>query len=218
MLDNRLEMIYSLLPRGVVCDIGADHGKLPCAAVLRGKAPYAYAADLRLGPLSAAKRTAERLGVSDKITLVQSDGLLDLPERAMREIDSFAIAGMGGELIESILRARRTEKPLVLQPMSAIYELEEFLSDGYEILRRVYSAQGDKLYTAWLCRYNGVKREFSPFSGAEKSEAFYSFLQRERRRIQTALSGLKKGETSDDRQRRERELCAILEIIEREIK
>ena len=60
----------------------------------------AIAADVREGPLGAARRTIARCGVESLVTARLSDGL-----RAIRpeEADDIVIAGMGGELIARIV-------------------------------------------------------------------------------------------------------------------
>ena len=213
MLDKRLKTVYSLIPGGVLCDVGTDHCKLAVYAVESGLCPHAYATDLRKGPLSAARRTVERHGLSDKITLLLSDGFRDLPDEVFSQVDCFVVAGMGGELIERILRERPTGKPLVLQPQSAVYELCEFLSDGYDIEKRLFCEDGDKLYTAMLCRCDGVKREYDPFRGAVRDGAFYTYLDRELSRIDVALDGMAR---SDRRDPREDRLVALRERILKE--
>ena len=50
-LSVRLEAVLQLLrPCAVLADVGTDHGLLPVAAVQRGLAERAIAADLRGGP------------------------------------------------------------------------------------------------------------------------------------------------------------------------
>lgn len=207
MLDTRLKMIYGLLPKSeLICDVGTDHCKLAAYAVKQGRARRAAATDLRRGPLDAALKTVEANGLSDRIELVLSDGFLDIPDRIFNSADCFVIAGMGGELIESILRGRHTDKLLVLQPMSAVYELCAYLCEnGYEIIKRVFCRDGDKIYTAILCQYNGKQREFSPFEGAVRDKNFYLFLEKELNRIDKALSGMSRGVNVDDIRRRELE-------------
>ena len=205
MLDIRLKMIYELLPPSeLLCDIGTDHCKLAAFAVEQGRAARAVATDLRSGPLSAAKKTVASHGLEDKIALLISDGFSDIPQDIFDNTDCFVIAGMGGELIENILRGRHTEKQLVLQPMSAIYELCDFLCEnGYDIKKRVFCRDGDKIYTALLCRFDGIRRERMPFAGAVRDDTFYLFLEKELRRIDAAILGMSRGENADVQRLRE---------------
>lgn len=208
MLDARLSMIYNLLPEGeILCDVGTDHCKLAVYAVKQGRVPAALATDLRPGPLAAARKTVEAHKMADKIQLMLSDGFLNIPQRLFDKIGCFVIAGMGGELIESILSRRLTDKRLVLQPMSAVYELERYLSqNGYAVEKRVFCRDGDKMYTAVLCRRDGKAREFCPFYGAVRDENFYLYLEKELLRVRKALDGMHRSDNIDTERKRALEL------------
>ena len=124
-------------PRGArLADVGTDHAYLPACLLMEGKIPSAIAADLREGPLRRARETAAEYGCGDRMAFRLCDGLSGIrPE----ETDAVVIAGMGGETIAQILEAApwvRTRKiPLVLQPMSSIPELRQWLGeDGFHIL------------------------------------------------------------------------------------
>lgn len=216
MLDARLKMIYGLLPRGVLCDVGTDHAKLAVFAVIDGKAPFAYATDLRRGPLSAADRLIQKHGLAGKITTMLSDGFKDIPAPAFEATDCFVIAGMGGELIVNIIDGRHTDKYMVLQPMSAVNELMEYLfKNGYCILKRVFCRDGDKIYTAMLVKYDGVKRIPDIYFTTERNELFYEYLKREQARVRRALDGVA-GSSKADKSRLP-ELSQLLKIIESEL-
>lgn len=216
MLDVRLKMIYDLLPQGVLCDVGTDHSKLAVYAVSEGRAPFAYATDLRKGPLSAADRLIQKHGLCDKIITMLSDGFLDIPAPAFEATDCFVIAGMGGELIANIIGGRHTDKYMVLQPMSAVNELIEYLSqNGYAVLKRVFCRDGDKIYTAMLVRYDGVKREPHLYFATERDELFYDYLERERLRVSRALEGVRGSDKAD--KSRIPGLVRLLQIIESEL-
>lgn len=62
-LSERLEaVVAALAPCELLADVGTDHGLVPIAAVVRGIAVRAIAADLRVAPLAGAQRTIERAG------------------------------------------------------------------------------------------------------------------------------------------------------------
>ena len=216
MLDTRLKMIYDLLPEGVICDVGTDHCKLAVAAVITGKAPMAYATDLREGPLSAAKKLIEKENLSGIIKTYLSDGFIDIPNSAFEKTDCFVIAGMGGELIANIISARHTDKYMVLQPMTAINELVVYLcNNGYNIIRRVLCEDGDKIYNAMLVRYDGVKREPDLYGVNDKNELFFKFMRREKKRVAIAISGIESSDKSD--KARLEPLYNLLKVIEKEL-
>ncbi len=198
MLDTRLQMVYDLMPDGIVCDIGTDHCKLCVHAVLNKKAPYAYGTDLRDGPLEAAKRLVDRHGLERYITLIKSDGLCDIPNRLFNEINCFVIAGMGGELIASILLDKNVRQPLVLQPMTGGDELCEFLCrNGYDIKKHCFCMDGERVYEAMLVQYDGIKRPAGYFNGVIKNNAFYRHLEIEIERMEFVLDCLNSSTKSD---------------------
>ena len=58
---KRLDVLLSLLPRGCrLADIGCDHAYVPITAVSTGAASFAYASDVREGPLSHAKENVKK--------------------------------------------------------------------------------------------------------------------------------------------------------------
>ena len=75
-LDERLRTVASLVRRGmVVADIGTDHAYLPVYLVQKGICPAGIAADLRSGPLAAARAHVAEVGLTDRIALRLGDGL-----------------------------------------------------------------------------------------------------------------------------------------------
>ena len=218
MLDTRLNMIYDLIPQsGLICDIGADHCKLAIHAVTQGKTKYALATDLRRGPLEASARNVSANSLSDRIRLLQSDGFLNIPADIFDHTDCFVIAGMGGQVIQGILEGRHTDKWLVLQPMNAVYELCEYLADaGYDIKKRVFCTDGHRIYTAFLCRYDGISRTADYFKGAVRNKYFYMYLEKELKRIDAALAGIGLARSPDTAQKQNLEQLREIIIRERE--
>ena len=217
MLDTRLTMIFDLLPQGILCDIGTDHCKLAVHAVESLRAPFSFATDLRKGPLSAADRLIKKHGLENKITTMLSNGFLDIPKEVFESVDCFVIAGMGGELIANIIKGRPTDKYMVLQPMTAINELIEFLAkNGYAVKKRKFCRDGEKIYTAMLVKYDGVKREPDLYFASERDDLFYDYLNRERNRVTKVIAALNGSEKAD--KSRIPELEGLLGIIESELK
>ena len=96
-LSARLATVVQLVrPCAVLADVGTDHGLVPVAAVEQGIAVRAIAADLRAAPLAGARRHIERSGMTDRVAVVQGDGLLALAEHS---VDAAVMAGMSGSLM-----------------------------------------------------------------------------------------------------------------------
>lgn len=161
-LSNRMAAIAALVPQGAnTADIGTDHGYIPVWLAQTGRAGKLAAADINRGPLEHARFTATQYGVSDCINFHLCSGL-EFPEAP--EYDTVIIAGMGGELIASILRAAPWTKEgvrLILQPNSKIQILNSWLKDnGYGVTDARLVKDAGKLYQI-LVASGGPSREFS---------------------------------------------------------
>lgn len=163
-LSNRLQACADLVQRGnVAADVGTDHGYLAIHLLEEGICPHVYASDLREGPLTAARRSAARTAVADRITFCLSDGLQNLP---VSELGTVICAGMGADTIISILEAapqvRDPAVQLILQPQSRVHALRRYLGEsGFSILQERLSRDGKFLYTALDVRFGGG-HAFSP--------------------------------------------------------
>ena len=131
-LDARLRAAFDLLQGAkAVADIGCDHGKLAAALLLEGGCERVVAGDISPDCLNKARRLLEERGLSDRAQVRLGSGLsILLPE----ECDAGAILGMGGELIAELLAASEDVaaqmERLVLQPMSGIEELRQWLYEN----------------------------------------------------------------------------------------
>ncbi len=207
-LSQRLGSCAELVrPGGVAADVGTDHGYLALYLLEQGICPEVYASDLRAGPLSAARRSAQRAGIQEHITFVLSDGLQNLP---VDRIDTIIIAGMGGDNIIAILDrepgVRNGRLQLVLQPQSKAAELRRYLTDqGFAILREKLSRDGKFLYTALEVRYTGEKTVLTPgqqlISPAllrEQSPLLGEFYARVRDGVEQSVQGLRRAREPEE--------------------
>ena len=165
-LSPRLRAVAELVPSGTrFADVGTDHAYLPVYLIQEEIISGAVASDLREGPLDRARQTAERYGVTDKISFRLCDGLDRI---APEEAETIAIAGMGGETIAAILGAAPWTKlgghRLLLQPMSALPELRSWLQKaGYVIRKEQLCREGKTIYTV----LEAGRGEMPPLSPAE---------------------------------------------------
>ncbi|MBE6581935.1 MAG: SAM-dependent methyltransferase [Ruminococcaceae bacterium] len=219
-LDARLSAVASMIRDGVTLyDIGSDHAYLPVSLLLDGKIPFAYICDVARGPLSKAEETVKAYGVGEKCRLCLSDGMKSVDVVPPCDI---SIAGMGGELIASIIDAcpdvRDPEIRLVLQPMTRGEELRRYLSEnGFEILHENTVFEG-KYYTVISCRYTGNKYELSPSelllgrSGVRnENAAFYAMAKNKLEVLSAIYDGKKRG--GADCSYEEELIKEIIEII-----
>ena len=201
-LSKRLSAAASFVSDGaIVADIGTDHAYIPINLILSGKASYAIASDVNEGPIAIAKENIEKYGVSDKITVRVADGLCGIEEF---KPDCIIICGMGGELIVNILKASEYVKSsnvkLVLQPMTAVKELREYLADGFEIEDEKIVYDASKLYQVICARYDGKKHvytnaelELGKINIAKKEPLFKDLLCQFIKKKNKRLNGLKEG-------------------------
>lgn len=155
-LKNRLYTVSTLVPFGArVADIGCDHGHLPIYLMREGISPFCIASDIKEKPLQSAKANIQKVGLNIETRL--GAGLSTVSEG---EVDCIVVAGMGGEVIASILEAapwvRDSKYTLVLQPMTSADALRRYLSEnGFEIVCELACLEGGKVYTVIKAVYTG---------------------------------------------------------------
>lgn len=132
-----------------IADIGTDHAYVPIYLLLNNMAKGALAMDINEGPLMRASENINRFSLNDKIKTRLSDGLSELRDN---EVDTVVIAGMGGILINNILKNDKERltsvKKYILQPMTAVEETRKYLCDnGFEIVDEKLAKEDEKIYT-----------------------------------------------------------------------
>ena len=203
---KRLDKILSLVetpkdPGKALIDVGTDHAYLPISLALADYPGSLIASDIHSGPLETARRMAQRAGVEDRISFRLSDGLQCCDPS---EADTIVIAGMGGDLICTILdHAEWTMDAsvhLILQPMTKAEVLRFWLcNNGYEILSEHLIRENKRLFQILSVRFSGRN---TPMTDAEcflgrrciaENEALYDLSATDLlKRIRKKISGLKK--------------------------
>lgn len=205
-IDNRLAACAEFVSEGgTVCDVGTDHAYLAAFLVSSGKCPTAIAADINEGPLEAARQTLDKFGLSDKVRVIQSDGLDGIPPEGVTDI---VIAGMGAELICEILsRAEWIKKGarLILQPMTRTTTLRKWLySNGFRISREKAVACERFHYAVILAEYCGEIREvddvFSIVGELDFSDkTAREYAEKQIARLQKEYQGLQRSDSASER-------------------
>ena len=132
-ISSRLQKIIDTIETcETLADIGCDHGYVAISALRSGRAKRAIAADVAKGPLDIARRNCEAEQVGDRVSTVLSDGFSNIPDSA--DINCAVIAGMGGLLMERLLREGRLKRfpqlrQLVLSPQSDLDAVRRLLID-----------------------------------------------------------------------------------------
>lgn len=153
-LTSRLKAVADLAGKSTsLADIGTDHAYIPIYLMQKGMISKAIAADINTGPLERADKNIRNAGLSDRITLRQSDGLDNITDN---EAETVVIAGMGGEIISHMLEKPKPAgiKKMILQPMTDIPLVRRALHEnGMIITAERLAAEKDKMYTVILCEY-----------------------------------------------------------------
>ena len=162
-LSKRLSTAASYVRSGAfVADIGTDHAYLPIYLVSKGIAAEALASDVNSGPIQKAKENISKYGLCGKVHTEIADGLAGIEKYKPTDI---IICGMGGELIARILDAsmyvKNSEIRLILQPMTCVYKLREYLSNGYSTIAENVVCEDGKIYQIICAQYDGKKHNYT---------------------------------------------------------
>ena len=158
-MDNRLRLCAELVEGSFVCDVGTDHGYLPCFLVKSGRCERALACDIGEKPLASAAEHIISQGLSGRIRTVLSDGLDSV---SLDGVTDIVLAGMGGELISDILSRctalNGSSVNIVMQPMSKPEHLRQWLWDnGFCVKREEACISGRFAYTVMSGRFTGER-------------------------------------------------------------
>ena len=149
MITPRLDMILRNVDGSSCADIGTDHAYIPIK--LAEKGIKVIATDIRPGPLEMARKHTKKYGQDIELRL--GGGLTPIKSG---EADTIIIAGMGGEMIENIIRQdedKARKSTLILQPMNSQYELRKFLSENnFSIIKEDIEVEGFKVYNLIVAR------------------------------------------------------------------
>lgn len=220
-VSKRMEEVISLVSKGKrVADIGTDHGYVAIALVERKIAPFVVAMDVRKGPLSRAKENIEKYGFTKEIDIRLSDGLEQLK---IGEIDTFLIAGMGGELITNILQKGveivNSVNEFIVQPQSEIYKVRKKIHElGFQIEQEKMLVEDDKYYTMMKAvrGQESYENEWDYLYGKyllqEKNPILLEWLQKEYRLCESLYKKLE-SVASVSTEERKKELRKEMEMI-----
>lgn len=174
VLSGRLRMLAELVTKGYrAADVGCDHGFLSIYLIQQGICSRVLAMDVRKGPLTAAQEHIAACGLETYIESRLSDGLAAL---CPGEAETLICAGMGGPLMEKILRdgmeKARGLKELILQPQSEVGAFRRFLRrEGFRILAEDAVCEDGKYYFAMKAVYVGAESLENPQETTGSGEA-----------------------------------------------
>ena len=166
-LDERLSSVANYVRNGkVVADIGTDHAYLPVFLIQNGICNKALACDINIAPLESAKKTVSQYNLNSQIELRLSNGLEKISEN---ECDDIVIAGMGGDLIATILDncnwVKSEKYNLILNPMTKGEKLRLYLlNNGFSIINETAVISNNKRYSVINSQFSGNIKTDIPMS------------------------------------------------------
>lgn len=137
-----------VIPGRTVADIGTDHGIVPMYLLANKIVPFCIMTDVNKGPILKARDNLFSSGLDAScFRLILGDGLKVLEPGC---VSTVIIAGMGGELIQSIILSAKdvaaTVDRFVLQPRSKSSVLRTALvENGYAIVGERLAREGGRI-------------------------------------------------------------------------
>lgn len=220
-LSKRLQAVADRMQSGgVAADIGCDHAFVAIYLVSAGKASAAIAMDVKPGPLERAAAHIKEAGLGDRISLRLSDGMDKLEAG---EADTIIISGMGGALMEQILRAKQnvlqSAEELVLSPQSEIYKVRHCLHElGFRIAMESMVKDKGKYYVIMRAvpgseHYSDpIEYTYGKCLMESDDPVFWEYMKREENRVCGILERFPQKENPEEWDRLEDEYHTILAV------
>ncbi|MFA4136910.1 MULTISPECIES: tRNA (adenine(22)-N(1))-methyltransferase TrmK [unclassified Brevibacillus] len=216
-ISKRLQTIARYCPEGArVADIGSDHALLASYLLVKGIASFVIAGELNEGPFQAAKKQIHTLQVKDRASVRKGNGLAVLQPG---EADVICIAGMGGQLIVSILEAGKDKlegvQRLILQPNVGEEAVRLWMiENGWQLIAESILQEDGVIYEILVAErgnptlpYEGKDRtqqellRMGPFLWVEKSEVLQEKWLHEHEKWQKIIVQLKRSDKPEAAER-----------------
>ena len=202
-LTPRLRCITDFVNAEVAADIGCDHAYVAITLIDENRAKKVIACDIKEGPLDIARENIEKYNKSSCIETRIGSGLSPLLQS---EADTIIIAGMGGELIENILREdieKAKTARLILQPMNSQETLRKWLiENGFKIEKEDIATEGFKVYNIM----SAAKGKMKPFKTEieyhiplylKDNKNYKPLFEKKKREFEKVIKGLERSKEPD---------------------
>ncbi len=198
VLKGRLKEISKFVDKGSnILDLGCDHAYLSIYLVEKGIAAKALASDNKDEPLEFAKANILKSSLSDKITTIKSNGLDNIKADMY---DTLIIAGLGGELIASILSSPNLNKDatLILEGNNSEKDIRVFLdNNNYLITEEELIEDKGHYYQIIKAKKSNTKMNldeielsFGPIILKDKTKVFKEYIKRNIGVLENKLTGI----------------------------
>ena len=204
MLSKRLQTVAGMVTKGnIIADIGTDHGYVPIYLVEENITDKAYAMDINQGPLDIANKHIKEKGLEGKIITILSNGMEKLKDNM---IDTAVIAGMGGDLIVSILENGKSIKGIKELVHKRVDLVRKYLlENNWQIVDEAMVFDVGKYYTvikALKCDktendYSKVQLEYGKLLLENRNPVLKEYLEKEYKKFSKIAENMKK-EKSDN--------------------
>ena len=208
-LSERMQKIAELVIEGESCaDVGTDHGLIPLYLLQNQICPSVYLTDIAEGPLDRARHNAMEYGVSGNMEFILGPGLKPLSSCSPSTV---IIAGMGGEMIASILEESKEAaagvKRFIFQPRTRESVLRKYLQDNGFLISGEYLVKE----AGRICQIITVDRdcdspeimssetdyEIPPFLEKNRIGYFSEFLDHKIEKTESVISELNNSDDTD---------------------
>ncbi|WP_257346007.1 tRNA (adenine(22)-N(1))-methyltransferase [Pseudalkalibacillus decolorationis] len=224
LLSERLRKVTEYIPIGAtIADIGSDHAYLPCYCVQHGIIIKAIAGEINDGPYRSAFNQVKRLGLEQFIEVRLGDGL-EVIEPG--EASAVVIAGMGGQLISTILEQGKENlqgvQRLVLQPNVGARFIRNWLQENnWKLCNEAILEEDDKIYEILVAQPSDevikMTREellLGPFLMNENNSTFQKKWKRESVNWERVLDQLNRACQSEEIEEKKKELRFKLSAVQ----
>lgn len=222
VISERMAAVVRLItPGNTVADVGTDHCYIPIYLAVNKISPRIIAMDINEGPLSKAAGNIAEYRVENIVETRLSDGLEKLGQG---EADTIIIAGMGGILINSILRSgqdiARSAKEIIISPHKDVNLVRKFLMDNeYRIDDEVIVKDTGKYYFVMKVSsghmvLNEDEIAYGVYPVARRDSVMREYLEKE---LSKRLSIMARLEAGNNTSSRRSAVAGEIDIIRREI-
>lgn len=228
-LSKRLSEISSFIPKDcMIADIGSDHAYLPSYICMRDDKARAIAGEINEGPLEKVKETICLYQLQNCVIPKLGDGLAVLDGED--DIELVVIAGMGGNLISTILSNGKNYlkniNRIITQPNINEKRVREwFLVNGYHLVAEKVIEENNHYYeilvadkgvndTLYSHEYKQRELLFGPYLMEEKTTCFKRKWKQELEKLKHLIEQMRQATHPDETKINEyRQMCHWIEEV-----